>query len=151
MKQKEINQVVWILEPKGQDYVINKTPHTITDIKSHDICNDYCDHLVVLSPEGKVKKIPEHRALLIPDERLQTEKQIKKFLSDNGCYCESLNTDKDGTILISISWGDWKHSHIWCDQLMQYLGYQKSSNNQITEQDGSDCYSAIHFFTKSNI
>lgn len=44
---------------------------------------------------------------------------------------------------ISIDWGDWKHDHGYCDYLMQQAGYTCIAE-QVTEEDGSDTYSAIH-------
>lgn len=46
---------------------------------------------------------------------------------------------------ISINWGDWKHDHAYMDYLMKVNGFVKT-NEEITEEDGSDCYSSIHFY-----
>jgi hypothetical protein len=50
-------------------------------------------------------------------------------------------------IAVEISWGDWKHSHLRFKWMMEenfpesvYFG------EKVTEEDGSDCYSAIHYF-----
>ena len=51
----------------------------------------------------------------------------------------------NGVIEIPVSWGDWKHSHGHIRNLMSKLGYE-SIGEEVTESDGSDCYSAIHFF-----
>lgn len=47
---------------------------------------------------------------------------------------------------VDITWGDWKHDHLWVDRQMAAIGLTKV-NEILTEQDGSDCYSAIHIFT----
>ena len=44
---------------------------------------------------------------------------------------------------VNIEWGDWKHDHGYCDYLMSEIGYVKI-NEATTEENGSDCYSAIH-------
>lgn len=54
----------------------------------------------------------------------------------------------DDHIEISVSWGDWKHSHAYLDHLMKELGYVKD-DEELTEEDGSDCYSSIHFYNRS--
>ncbi len=48
---------------------------------------------------------------------------------------------------VDISWGDWKHDHIYADIKMREAGYFPVSE-EVTEEDGSDCYSAIHYYIK---
>lgn len=50
-------------------------------------------------------------------------------------------------ICINIEWGDWKHDHGYMDYLMRENGYVKF-NEDLTETDGSDCYSSIHYYRK---
>ena len=57
--------------------------------------------------------------------------------------------EHDGIIEVEIHWGDWKHEHARCDLLMEKFGYAKTDED-VTEQDGSDCYSAIHSYRKEN-
>jgi len=53
-------------------------------------------------------------------------------------------------ICIDISWGDWKHEHLrsrWlAGEVLDMMGYENkySFTTQVTEENGSDCYSAIH-------
>lgn len=49
----------------------------------------------------------------------------------------------------NIDWGDWKHDHLRYEWLMEEWarenGYLVVSNSEaVTEEDGSDCYSALH-------
>ena len=53
----------------------------------------------------------------------------------------------DNEILVCISWGDWKHEHLACEHMMKRLGYHQVQE-VITEDNGSDCYSAEHLFIK---
>lgn len=53
--------------------------------------------------------------------------------------------DELSMIAIEIEWGDWKHEHARLDWIMKENGYTKMFN-RITEEDGSDTYSAIHYF-----
>ena len=49
-------------------------------------------------------------------------------------------------ICVDIEWGDWKHSHGRTIYLLtEDLGL-KHINTVYTEDDDSDCYSAIHYF-----
>jgi hypothetical protein len=48
---------------------------------------------------------------------------------------------------IEINDGDWKHEHGRCRHLMTAVGYAQQEVIT-TEEDGSDCYSAIHRYVK---
>ena len=50
-------------------------------------------------------------------------------------------------IEVLVEWGDWKHSHIWLDHCMEQIGYRLLEEN-VTENDGSDCYSSIHIYMR---
>ena len=73
------------------------------------------------------------------------KKVINEFRENDLCYdCGCFN----GLLSITIEWGDWKHDHGFADYLMQKMGYTLLSE-QITEEDGSDCYSSIHIYKKN--
>ena len=46
---------------------------------------------------------------------------------------------------VSIHWGDWKHDHLYCDELMSNLGFDYDGED-VTDEDGSDCFSAIRHY-----
>ena len=79
------------------------------------------------------------------------KEELTKYLSDNKCHYDM---DFDRTFLtVSIWWGDWKHDHIRLrclinDFFEEKLGgeYETLHVSNITEEDGSDCYSAEHKF-----
>ena len=71
-----------------------------------------------------------------------TEDLQKTILANGWDYSEFENE-----VQIEISWGDWKHDHAYCDHLMKQKGYV-CTDEQVTEEDGSDTYSAIHFYEK---
>ena len=56
-----------------------------------------------------------------------------------------VNTCEDGKIEILIEWGDWKHEHGYLKYLMKKNGFLLI-DEQVTEEDGSDCYSAVHTY-----
>ena len=72
------------------------------------------------------------------------EEQIWKHLEDNRLFPDDIRL-YDDTVEVDISWGDWKHEHLRCNYLMIELGCE-SWGEVTTEEDGSDCYSAIHRF-----
>lgn len=57
----------------------------------------------------------------------------------------------DDSILVDIDWGDWKHDHLWCDYEVEHFlnsrGYEVLSHDtEVTDEDGSDTYSATHSY-----
>ena len=77
---------------------------------------------------------------------------ITKYLRDNNLYAD-VAVDKSeivDVVKIFISWGDWKHEHLRCDWLMEEFGYIKINVIE-TEEDGSDCYSADHYYVKEEM
>lgn len=63
----------------------------------------------------------------------------------NGKLEGEVQTTADGKITVDIEWGDWKHEHGYLKYLMNQNGYIHLSE-EVTEEDGSDCYSASHTF-----
>lgn len=51
-------------------------------------------------------------------------------------------------IAVEISWGDWKHEHLCCkwltEEFFQSKGKDINIQTEVTEEDWSDCYSAVH-------
>ena len=76
--------------------------------------------------------------------RLQdiADKAMAKF-GENNSYYETWV--EKGTIKVEIIWGDWKHDHLYANWVLKELGAREYSCD-ITEEDGSDCYSAIHTY-----
>ena len=70
--------------------------------------------------------------------------ELYKALREKDLYPDLSELD-NGVIVASVEWGDWKHDHSYCDHLMRECGYV-CTDEQVTEEDGSDCYSAIHFY-----
>ena len=81
-------------------------------------------------------------------EQVCEYERIQKFLKAHDLWFEvsSLNQTDNG-ISIYIEWGDWKHSHMFLDNVMKSLGYNLT-DEVITEEDGSDTYSSIHYYSK---
>ena len=72
---------------------------------------------------------------------------ISKYLHENNLYCE-VYEHINGSISVEIDWGDWKHDHAYCDYLMKERGYVLM-DEQVTEENGSDCYSSIHYYEQN--
>ena len=131
----EIGKKVWLLDYNGN--LTNKKIFTIKDKKKPS--NDYCYHYIVEAEEGYSAEVREFSVVFVKDESLE------KYLADNECYGDV--NENNNVVSVNIEWGDWKHSHLWLEQLMKYIGYTQIEE-YITEECGSDCYSSTHLFVK---
>ena len=111
--------------------------------------NDWCQHYIVRGADGTEKEIREVECVFSPDyTKKYIEDTIHQFLNDNGVWSEVFTECDRKVIVVSIEWGDWRHSHLWSRDLMSYLGYTEIGN-AVTEENGSDCYSADHYYLKT--
>ena len=123
--------------------------YTIIGIKSYDEVKDWCDHYIVRGEDGEEREIRQYECVFPPKKNKYEDCTIQDFLDDNGVWAEVYTGYKGlPVVCVGISWGDWKHEHGAADYLMQLLGYGKIGEN-LTEEDGSDCYSSTHYFIKT--
>lgn len=76
------------------------------------------------------------------------EEKLKKIFKENGFTYDwdfDLNLP---VIYIYVIWGDWKHDHIYLKNVMKDNGFVYVGE-EVTEEDGSDCYSATHTYIYS--
>ena len=78
---------------------------------------------------------------------MEKVQQIQFAFKEAGLSVEEIYQIEENEILVCISWGNWKHEHLACEQIMKELGYMQVQE-VITEDNGSDCYSAEHTFIK---
>ena len=71
---------------------------------------------------------------------------LQKTISANGWEYSEFENE----VQIEISWGDWKHDHRYLEHLMGELDYILV-DKKITNEDGSDCYSADHYYKKMGV
>lgn len=69
----------------------------------------------------------------------------KVFADDRDGLIAEINDLDTMEICICIEWGDWKHSHAYANYIMRQHGFVKT-DEQITEEDGDDAYSSIHYY-----
>lgn len=125
------------------------------------------DGLIVVENEPEVEvssEDTEHKEL--PSDNTHEEESLKEELSQEelknlgyeledhfsklGVFYEIWPCDNN-SLCVEISWGDWKHDHLWCDyevkNFLKSKGHEVVSyDTQVTEEDGSDTYSAIHSY-----
>ena len=110
--------------------------------------NDWCQHYIVKGADGIEKEVREAECVFSPDyTKKNIDETILSFLNDNGVWAE-VYCQTNNIVVVNIDWGDWRHSHLWARDLMRYLGYVQVGV-VVTEEDGSDCYSAEHTFVKA--
>ena len=110
--------------------------------------NDWCEHYIVRKPDGTEVEIRECDCVLSPKTDKPADYMVQDFLNDNGVWADVYPYLGTSALVVSIEWGDWKHSHLWAKTLMKYLGYTEVGE-KVTEEDGSDCYSADHYYLKA--
>ena len=111
--------------------------------------NDYCQHYIVKDADGKEKEVREAECVFSPDyTKKYIDDTIHSFLNENGVWADVYSQMEGNIIVVSIDWGDWRHQHLWAKSLMSYLGYGELGC-EVTEENGSDCYSAVHYFVKT--
>lgn len=75
---------------------------------------------------------------------------LTAYYRENGlnATAEPVSCPPECYISVEINWGDWKHDHLRCKYLTERffdeIGKDVVIETEITEEDGSDCYSAIH-------
>ena len=80
------------------------------------------------------------------EEKYAVSEKIEKHLRDNGVFAEVTPYWDDLPVIeVSIHWGDWKHDHLRAKWLLEGTGVH-FINTLVTEEDGSDTYSAVHRF-----
>lgn len=143
-----IGKSAWVFEQTSVYYRLNKEKtYTITEVKDMREVGDHYDHYVLKAEDGEEREVAENYVLVLPSKLCNNdEERVYNYLKDNGLYAD-ISSNSLGEIRVEISWGDWKHEHGWCRNLMGYIGYDED-DEIVTEENGSDCYSSIHFFSK---
>lgn len=121
---------------------------TIKEVKSYKEVNDYTDHYICETEDGKTREVRDWEVVAIPDYSLPVDEMIYHYLLDNSIYADVWTSGNE--IAVHIDWGDWKHSFLCARNLMEHLGYIMVEED-VTEENGSDCYSATQIYEKSEM
>ena len=73
-------------------------------------------------------------------------KRINKYFDDKrlGVHVYPYGMDLP-VVVAEVNWGDWKHEHLRLKLLMEKIGAPLIKTD-VTEENGSDTYSAVHYF-----
>lgn len=142
VEKKDIGKKVWLLDGSAEKGFVLKTKDGYTIKAVGDEARWPVS--VILEKDGKEIATNGYAVVFAPEGD-----NILKYLEDND-VSSAVNAyeNSDGQFEVDIEWGDWKHDHAWCDNLMGYLGYRLVDENE-TEEDGSDCYSSEHIYEKA--
>ncbi len=81
----------------------------------------------------------------ILDKNASNMENAEKLIGMTSIYNEIY--EHNGRFCIEINHGDWKHSHKFADALMKTVFDIDCDFEETTYEDGSDNYSAIHYYT----
>ena len=138
-----IGRKVWEFTKTNYNYTLNKEKTYIIV----DVTNDGMTFVLEDENENR-KEVDYYEVVVCPRKSWKGVDQIDDYLKHNGVYPEDVSSNGEESIRVEIEWGDWKHDHIWCDNLMSYIGYT-CGDSVVTDENGSDCYSAIHYYYKN--
>ena len=71
---------------------------------------------------------------------------VEELLNAEGVCAEVYQHQDLPIVAVIISWGDWKHDHARADYLVSSRLNGKKIAVDVTEENGSDCYSATHYY-----
>lgn len=92
----------------------------------------------------ELKMLTEKEMMEIRNEMYEKARQIEKYLNENRLFADVYVGTEHNQICVEICWGDWKHDHLRTDWLIREKFNPMTDYTETTEEDGSDCYSAIH-------
>ena len=77
--------------------------------------------------------------------------KVQQYLDKEHIYADVYPYGHDMPVFqVEIHWGDWKHEHARARWLLQDMGALWVGSD-VTEENGSDCYSAVHRFIDGTI
>jgi hypothetical protein len=81
-----------------------------------------------------------------------TIQEIYSTLKEKHLYPDLYEEKVGDEVMLAahIEWGDWKHDHRYLDNVMGDLGFSVYKVD-VTEENGSDCYSALHLYRKNDV
>lgn len=81
-------------------------------------------------------------------DTLAMEKKIHQLMAEHHIMGELVDySEQKKMVAVEVIWGDWKHEHWRLDWLIgQAFPNLRSIHQVATEEDESDCYSAIHYY-----
>ena len=73
------------------------------------------------------------------------KEDVKRIFKENNLTYEWWVNPTDGSIVVEVVWGDWKHDHGFLKHIM-WKNHYRVVSQVTTEEDGSDAFSAEYEF-----
>ena len=158
MENKKLNRKVWLSHEGNLDK--SKT-YEVVKVIPYKEAKDWSDHLILRDEAGAETEVQSFRCIATPlDNSVLSDEiaRIADYLEVNGVNASDVSAgvafsshtgEEVNVVLVSIDWGDWSKEHGFCDALMGHIGYDCTDEN-VYDENGSDCYSSTHCFSKSN-
>lgn len=141
LPDKRIGRKVWLLQSSLVGYtLVNRKEYTFVSADE----SVYPPKCTLKDDDGKLLTDIDYYAVKFVPEG----DNIYEYLALNGLYAD-VYVDSLGQVSVDISWGDWKHEHLYCKWLMGLIGYELSDET-VTEDDGQDCYSSTHVYVRQS-
>ena len=86
----------------------------------------------------------------LDSDALKSVQDTLKSVGLNGLDADMITLDGESVLCIDVVWGDWKHTHLFMNHVLSMRHNFRVMQEVVTEEDGSDCYSAQHFYTLIN-
>lgn len=150
---KRVGKNVWLFKKiaNGWDYRLEQDKTWLVE-SLHEPDETHDDFYFVVSDGNENREVLWHDTVVVPGNEEDEVLRVMNYLTSNGFYLDDISEERIVGIplyRISVVWGDWKHDHGWLDSLMEHIGYE-AFKEILTEENGSDCYSADHFFVSKS-
>ena len=93
-----------------------------------------------------LKMLTEKEMQEIRSEMYKKAALVDEYLRENRIFASVYVGLEHNEICVEINWGDWKHDHLCADWLIEEKFHATNAWKEITEENGSDCFSAIHHY-----
>ena len=133
----KIGKKVWLYDPMGE-YSIRLSKEKTYEVVGENHPKDWegktmnwVDKYSVRDDEGNEREVDYNYVVFAPNTDLNERDMVADYLEDNGLHCDVYTEDDE----------------IVADHLMSTIGYL-CVDEQVTEENGSDTYSADHYYMK---
>lgn len=80
------------------------------------------------------------------ERKNEIEANVYKILEANNVWVNYISFHLTLPLMYVEVKGDWKHDHLRCKFVMKEHGFEYL-NEDVTEEDGSDFYTAVHYYS----
>lgn len=109
------------------------------------------EDILITKQESIKEAVEDNKKGFTKEEAQKFSKELTQKFFDDGGYYDIWSSENE--IQAQIEWGDWKHDHLYfkskVTQFFKDLEIDINIESEVTEEDDSDTYSALHTITKA--